>query len=173
MTWRRLTLPGLLAIALLVGSGLGPARASDNPSADAKAAFDAGDYKTAAKILSRLASQGDQAAQYNLAMLYLEGKGVPKDNAKAASLFDDSARQGNPDAALDLGILLRNGQGLKQDLERAYMWLQVAIMQLTGQDRATASRYSKEIAKSLTSDQMKAAQEMIENCHDVGVEYCD
>jgi len=171
MTLRWLTLPCLLAIVLLAGLGL--AHASDSPTADAKAAFDAGDYKTAAQILSRLASQGDQAAQYNLAMLYLEGKGVPKDNAKAASLFEDSARQGNPDAALDLGILFRNGEGLKQNLERAYMWLQVAIMQLTGQDRATASRYSKEIAKSLTSKQMQAAQDMIENCRDVGVEYCD
>lgn len=149
------------------------AMASDNPTADAKAAFDAGDYKAAAQILSRLASQGDQAAQYNLAMLYLEGKGVPKDDAMAASLFEDSARQGNPGAALDLGILLRNGQGLKQDLEHAYMWLQVAIMQLTGQDRATASRYAKEIAKSLSSDQMQDAQDMVENCRTVGVEYCD
>ena len=173
MTRRGLTLPCLLAIVLLAGFGLSPALASDNPKAGAKAAFDAGDYKTAAQILSHLASQGDQAAQYNLATLYLEGKGVPKDNAKAASLFEDSARQGNPDAALDLGVLLRNGQGLKQDLEHAYMWLQVAIMQLTGQDRATASRYAKEIAKSLSSDQMQDAQDMVENCRTVGVEYCD
>lgn len=173
MMRRRFTLTNILAIALIVWIGAAPAHASENPKADAKAAFDAGDFKTAAKILSHLASQGDQAAQYNLAMLYLEGKGVPKDDAMAASLFEDSARQGNPGAALDLGILFRNGQGMKKDLERAYMWLQMAMMQLTGRDRSTAARYSKEVAKSLSSDQMKAAQDMIENCRDVGVQYCD
>ncbi len=168
-----LSFSSFLAIAFLIWIGAGPVLASENPKADAKAAFDAGDFKTAAEILSRLASQGDQAAQYNLAMLYLEGKGVPKDDAMAASLFEDSARQGNPGAALDLGILFRNGQGIRKDLERAYMWLQMAMIQLTGRDRSTAARYSKEIAKSLSSDQMQAAQDMIENCRDVGVEYCD
>lgn len=169
----RFLLSNLLVIALLIWIGVAPVLASDNPAMDAQAAFNAGDFKTAAEIFQHLASQGDQGAQYNLGMLYLEGKGVPKDDTMAASLLEDSARQGNSIAALDLGILFRNGQGTKKDLERAYMWLQMAMMQLTGQDQALASRYSKEIAKTMSSNQMQAAKDMIENCRDVGVKYCD
>lgn len=170
---RGFALTCLFASAFALWLGAAPVQASDNPMADARSALDAGDFKTAAEILKHLASQGDSSAQINLGILYLDGKGVPKDEAEAASLFDQSARQGNPSAAMNLGILFRNGQGVAKNLEHSYMWLQMAMMGLSGHDRATAARYSIDIAKEMSPEQMQDAQDMIENCHDVGVKYCD
>ncbi len=169
----RSALPGLFALICALWLGMAPAHAFDNPMADARTALDAGDFKAAAEILQHLASQGDPNAQINLGMLYLEGKGVAKDEAEAAALFDQSARQGNVTAAMNLGILFRNGQGVAKNLEHAYMWLQVAMMGQTGRDRSTASRYSGDIAKEMSPEQLQDAKDMIENCRDVGVKYCD
>lgn len=166
-------MPSLVALACALWLGIGPVHASDNPMADARTALDAGDFKAAAEILQHLASQGDPSAQINLAMLYLQGKGVAKDEAMAASLLDQSARQGNVSAAMNLGILFRNGQGVEKNLEHAYMWLQVAMMGMTGRDRSTAARYSNNIAKEMSPEQLQDAKGMVENCRDVGVKYCD
>lgn len=166
-------LPGLFALVFASWLGIAPVQASDNPMADAKTALDTGDFKTAAEILRHLASQGDSSAQINLAMLYLDGKGVPRDEAMAATLLEQSARQGNASAAMNLGIMFRNGQGVAKDPERAYMWLQMAMMGQTGHDRATTARYSNDIAREMTPAQMQDAQDMVENCRDVGVKYCD
>lgn len=166
-------LTGLFTLILALWLVNGSAHASDNPMAEARTALDAGDFKAAAEILQHLASQGDPNAQINLGMLYLQGKGVPKDEAEAASLFEQSARQGNPSAAMNLGIMFRNGQGVATDPAHAYMWLQVAMMGLTGRDRSTASRYSNDIAKEMSPEQLQEAKDMVENCRDVGVKYCD
>ena len=52
-----------------------------------------------AKWLRRAAEQGDAKAQFNLGLMYDEGKGVSKDNVFAYMWWNLSASMGNDDAA--------------------------------------------------------------------------
>ncbi len=50
------------------------------------------------------AEQRDAQAQYNLGVLYAEGRGVPQDDAEAARWFRLAAEQGLADAQANLGL---------------------------------------------------------------------
>ena len=58
-------------------------------------AYEHGDYATAARIFRPLAEQSDALAQYQLATMYNEGKGVPKDIAEAIKWYRLAAEGGN------------------------------------------------------------------------------
>jgi TPR repeat protein len=53
---------------------------------------------TALQLLERSATRGDVGAQDRLAGIYNDGRGVPKDYAKAAYWYEKAAHQGNADA---------------------------------------------------------------------------
>src|ERR1700722_18490109 len=64
--------------------------------ADFEAGLDAyqkGDYVTAAKEWRPLAEQGSAAAQLNIALLYLDGKGLPQDYGEDAAWLRRTAQQ--------------------------------------------------------------------------------
>jgi hypothetical protein len=67
------------------------------PSEDGAAAFKAGDYQKAFRLLKPLAKQGDAWAQYGLGVMYDEGNGVSVDNAKAVHWYTKAAKQGQAD----------------------------------------------------------------------------
>jgi len=54
--------------------------------------------KEAVERLSKAAEQGDSNARYELGLLYINGKGVPQDSAKARELFIKAAEQGHGEA---------------------------------------------------------------------------
>jgi len=54
-------------------------------------------------------------AQYALATLYKEGRGVPKDLAKAASLLGSASVGGNIDAMVEFAIAQFNGSGIAKN----------------------------------------------------------
>ena len=85
----------VLAITLLVGSVSGAKAQNFNKGFEA---YDAGDYQTALQEWRPLADQGDVDAQYNLALMYLNGQGVPQDFAEAARWYQLAAEQGFPKA---------------------------------------------------------------------------
>ena len=70
------------------------------------------------------AQQGNASAQYELAKLYAEGRGVPKDGARAAQLFQQAAAQGRVNAYSKLGDLYASddGDGIGQDYAAAIRW---------------------------------------------------
>ena len=70
----------LLAAVFLIVLAL-PANAQK--SADAIAAWERGDYRTAFEIWQPLAERGDNNAQFGLVNLYTYGKGAPRDYQKA------------------------------------------------------------------------------------------
>jgi TPR repeat protein len=55
--------------------------------------------------LQREALKGDPDAQYNLAYLYENGLGVPKDEARALELYQQAADQGHSAAQSNLKVL--------------------------------------------------------------------
>ncbi len=96
--------------------------------ADFEAGLDAyqkGDYVTAAKEWRPLAEQGSAAAQLNIGLLYLDGKGVPQDYGEAVTWLRRSAEQDNTEAQHDLGALYGAGKGLKRDYVQAYKWMNI------------------------------------------------
>ena len=74
-----------------------------------------------------LADQGGYPmAASNLAVLYDEGRGVPQDFQRAASLFRKAADKGVSPAFYGLGYHYELGQGVPQDWGEAAKWYQKA-----------------------------------------------
>jgi TPR repeat protein len=117
----------LVLILSLVQSLAAPLRAE--PFDDAADAFKRGDYPTALKLLRPLADHGDPAAQNNLGVMYMLGKGVPKDDAMAVTWYRKAANQGNPDGQWSLGLMYFYGTGVAQDYAAAAAWFRKAADQ--------------------------------------------
>lgn len=83
------------------------------------------DYGEAFRLLSAAASAGASRAVVNLALMYEEGLGVPKDTAKAVQLYESV---GNLEflAASALGRIYSKGDGVPVDRDRAFSWYSVA-----------------------------------------------
>jgi TPR repeat protein len=64
---------------------------------DGVAAYNAGDYPKACRIF-KINALFNLSAQYNLAMMYRNGEGVPKNYAEAAFRYDIAAQQGHAEA---------------------------------------------------------------------------
>jgi len=56
------------------------------------------DFSQSAKWFRKAAEQSERTAQYNLGVLYDQGRGVPKDPAEALKWFKLAATQGHPKA---------------------------------------------------------------------------
>ncbi len=59
------------------------------------AAYKRGDYETALREMRVLAAQGDAAAQYNLGVMYENGRGVTQADAEAVKWYRKAAAQGH------------------------------------------------------------------------------
>ncbi len=112
-------------LALILALALSPLAAADY--ALGLIAFDRGDIATAQREFSALAEQGDRAAQYSLAMLYL--KSDPPDYGRARPWLEQSARQGLAESQYMLGLLSVYGVGGVKDQKQGLRWLQSASSQ--------------------------------------------
>ena len=88
----------------------------------ASAAYKEGDNDTALQTFKPIAEKGDMIAQFNLAKMYREGKGVSKDYKSAIKWFNLSAEQGNAAAQYHLGVAYSFGLGVVPDYEIALKW---------------------------------------------------
>jgi uncharacterized protein len=109
-----------LVAAALVLSMHGQVSAA--PLDDATAAYQRGDFAAAMELIRPLADQGDVRAQFNLATMYYNGRGVPQDHATAAMWFRRAAEQGDMQAQRYLGFMYANGQGVARDDREAVKW---------------------------------------------------
>ena len=91
-----------------------------------------GDFATAVKIWTPLAEKGSRVAQFNLAVIYDDGMGIPEDNAEAAKWYRKAAENGFPQAQLILGIMYVEGEGVPEDNEEGLKWLRKAAKQKDG-----------------------------------------
>jgi uncharacterized protein len=89
------------------------------------AAYQKGDFPAAAKEWRPEAEDGDARTQFNLGLLYLDGKGVPQDPGEAAKWFRRSAEQGYTEAQHNLGAMYGTGQGVRRDYVEAYKWMNI------------------------------------------------
>ena len=73
----------------------------------------------AASWYRKAAEQNESSAQYSLAVLYLDGKGVAKDVVEAAHWCKKSAEQDDANALFLLAQLYESGTGVPQDVHLA------------------------------------------------------
>ncbi len=69
-----------------------------------------------------------------LSQMYLDGEVVQKDDGFSLYLLETSAKKGFPYAHNELGIRYGRGLSVKRNLEKSYMWFNVAASQ--GVERA-------------------------------------
>ena len=69
------------------------------------------------------AEAGEPNAQFNLGVMYLEGKGVPQNYAEAANWFKKAGEQGEATAQFNLGIMHYKGLGMPKNYAEAINWL--------------------------------------------------
>ena len=146
-----------LTIAVLLGS------AGSSVSADFQkglTAYSSGDYATALREWIPLADQGEASAQYNLGLLYDNGKSVLQDYKAAVKWYRLATEQGHAKAQSNLGLLYAKGKGVIQDNVFAYMWWNIAA---SSGDKAAISNRDI-VAGKMTPAQIAAAQKLAREC---------
>ena len=76
--------------------------------------------------LRKAASEGDGAAQYTIALRYMEGKGTKSDPKKASEWLDRAARTGLAPAQYRLAAMYERSVGVEQDTDKARGWYMAA-----------------------------------------------
>jgi TPR repeat protein len=99
---------------------------SDRMAADKAASEDArraakGDDAAVARLLQG-ANAGEPAAQFYLALLYKDGLGVPKDDARYALWLEMAAEQDYPGAQARLIGVYETGKGVPKDAVKSAQW---------------------------------------------------
>jgi hypothetical protein len=128
----------------------------------ASAAAERGDYATAYRILRPLAEKGDMVAEYQYALMYERGAGVPQNYTTARSYYMKSAAQGFPMAMLNLAVLYGLGKGSPVDNVQSYRWFSLAIVRLydprQADNRAEAVRQRNIVASRMSKPELAKAQ---------------
>lgn len=112
------------------------------------------DPKQAFVWMQSAALQGDYEAQYLLADMYLQGKGVEKSEMEAINWYGKAAEQNSAYAQYSLGVMFYNGQGTEQNLLEAKKWLEFAAWQGHSEAQYLLSRMYQQglgVEKSLPS----------------------
>lgn len=126
------------------------------------------DPKQAFVWMESAAMQGDYEAQYLLADMYLQGKGVDKSEMDALNWYGKSAEQNSAYAQYSLGVMFYNGQGTEQNLLEAKKWLEYAAWQGHSEAQYLLSRMyqqglgvEKSLAKAYAWNSLIASNELV------------
>ncbi len=104
----------------------------------------------------KAAQQGNSNAQYNLAVLYENGRGTAVDFAQANKWYRKASMQGDPLAIGNLGMLYVRGQGVKANTVAG-----MALLLLSAtMDSSPGNNAKQNIAsiRGLTPDMIETAQ---------------
>jgi len=115
-------------------------------------------YKEAAAWYRKAADQGSVAGQLHLAVLYRDGKGVPRDMQQAAEWYRKAAEQGDVGAQGTLGVLYSMGQGITQSYSDAYYWFDLAA-RVKGPNQEKYAGYRQMSGAHITADELADVQE--------------
>ncbi len=114
---------GAVVAAICLTSSSPVFASTDGPASSCRDYFRAGKYDKAVMHCAAAAEDGDTGSQAALGWMYLQGKGVPKNNAEALRLISESADHGNAAAAAVLGGMYLDGVAVPQDKELARKWI--------------------------------------------------
>lgn len=74
----------------------------------------------------KAAKQGSLDAATNLALMYADGVGIPKDPGQAVRWFRRAAEGGDPTAEYNLALIYGKGKGVPPDQQESLRWLTAA-----------------------------------------------
>ena len=103
---------------------------------------------------------GDATAQYNLARMYIDGNGIPKDPRQAARWLYLAADKGHVESQAVLGQLLFNGYaGVAPQRAKGLMWMSLAQSAVTDKvkDQWIIDLYAQAMASATESDRQVAS----------------
>ena len=123
---------------------------------DGAAAYERGDFTTAFSKFMSAAEQGNAYAQHNVAVMYEEGEGVPRNYEQAVYWITKSAEQGFAPAQLRLGLTYEYGKGVPRSTVQAYVWFSLAAAQGNEDARLKLNL----IEQLLSRDQVDEAQQL-------------
>jgi TPR repeat protein len=89
----------------------------------------ADDYDSALRLFHQAADRGFAPAFGSIGSMYLEGKGVAKDEHMAFDWLMKAAVRGFAGSQMSLGYVFENGLGVSQDYAAAFKWYHLAAVQ--------------------------------------------
>ena len=121
---------------VLIALGACSQGAANNAADDAaagNAAWDAGtnqlmakDYKDALVTYRKASDAGNAEAANGIGVIYLQGMGVPENDAEAVKWFQLAADRGSNAGMMDLAQCYNAGKGAPRDPAKAQYWLKKA-----------------------------------------------
>lgn len=117
------------------------------------------ELKEAASLYQAASDAGMPQASANLALLYLEGKGVKKDAKKAVSLLNMASKKNIPQADMMLARLYLTGKDVKRDDKKGEWHLNKAAK--TGDQNAVKMLAEYKEWKKKNEQAMKQYQELL------------
>ena len=103
-------------------------------------AYEKGDFSGAFNEWGPLAESGDPRAQFNLGVLYDEGKGVVRDRSLAIEWWTRAAKNGDPQAQHNIALAYLAGTGVPRNFETAIGWLKKSANQGVPRSQYTLGR---------------------------------
>lgn len=105
---------------------------SSTPSSlyhQAVALYEKGNYNDAIKKYKASAEQGYVSAQWDLGVIYQNGKGVDINYNEALNWFKKAAKRGDKYSQFNLGYMYYSGQGTPVDKVESFKWYKLAANQ--------------------------------------------
>ena len=126
---KSISLARLLGALLALAFSISLSHAAPDPMQESVRHFQKADYSAALAVWRPLADKGNRVAQNNLAILYLDGKGVKQNTSEAVRYLSLSAASGSSLGQNNLGGLYREGKGVPRDFPKAAQWFSVSAAQ--------------------------------------------
>ena len=136
-----------------------PARTPTEQLADADRATEAKRFSEALAIVRPLAEAGNARAQTRLGDAYMEGRGVPRDDAAAGRWYEKAALQGETGAQVKLATMYAKGNGVLRNYNLAYVWFGTAARL----GISSAKLEQEQIASLLQPTERAQADKLIES----------
>lgn len=115
------------------------------------------EFAQALKSLEPLAQKNDTRALFALANLYASGRGVLRDEAKAAELYTRAAERGHAQALYALGAIYTDGRGVPRNVGKAIACYEKAV-EAGIPDAANSLGYLYENGVGVPADREKAIE---------------
>ncbi|OYZ23750.1 MAG: hypothetical protein B7Y23_09880 [Sulfurovum sp. 16-42-52] len=123
--------------------------------------YNKGAYIKALNTFYALAKEGDAKAQYNVGLMYANGKGAAKDMAKAQQWYEKAASaSGIMQAYNNLASFYLEGKGVKQDQAKAFELFQKAASMGDSAAQVNVAVLYAWGGEGITQDKMKAYENL-------------
>ena len=88
----------------------------------ARRAYEVGRFTEALEMLEKLAQKGDSRAQYEVALMYLQGIGTAVDPTRGGQWMMAAANNGNATAMVEIGGRFETGMNAEKNPILAFTW---------------------------------------------------